>query len=298
VREDGHTGRVGDLAAADQSLDVSLTTMAVRAILPPQAEPSSRAAMIANRLGQAIRLGLIRDREQFPSEARLAEQLNVSTVTLRDALARLREQGLVTTRRGRVGGTFVRAPSDPSAWLGQRLRQLSTQELRDLGDHRSAIAGTAAYLAAKRAMPDEIDNLRRQVDRLRRAETASERRRADTQLSIEIAAAAQSPRLTHEALRLRAEVGDLLWLQLDEREHAAAVRARTRLVATIGDRNASLARELAERQVESETARLLELRLRCYSVADAGGRTPRSAGDGNPRGSDAAKRRRSGTELS
>jgi DNA-binding FadR family transcriptional regulator len=255
------------LAAADESLDVSLTTMAVRAILTPASEPTSRAAMIANRLSQAIRLGLIRDREQFPSEAKLAEQLSVSTVTLREALATLREQGLVTTRRGRVGGTFVRAPADPNQWLGQRLRQFSTQELRDLGDHRAAVSGMAAYLAARRAVADELESLRRQVARLRSARTVSERRRADTQLDIEIAAAAQSPRLTHEALRLRTEVGDLLWLRLDDEQHAASVRARAKLVGAIADGDADLARDLAEQHVASDTSRLIDLRLRCY-VAD------------------------------
>jgi len=239
--------------------------MAVRAILTPSDEPISRARMIANRLSQAIRLGLIRDREQFPSEAKLAEQLSVSTVTLREALATLREQGLVTTRRGREGGTFVQAPADPSQWLGQRLRQFSTQDLRDLGDHRAAIAGMAAFLAAQRAVADEIADLRNQVERLRAARTVNERHRADTQLSIEIAAAAQSPRLTHEALRLRAEVGDLLWLQLDDAEHAASVLARTHLVDAIAGREPDRARLLAEQNVTAETIRLLSLRMQCYS---------------------------------
>jgi DNA-binding FadR family transcriptional regulator len=259
--------------------------MAVRAILTPADEPTSRARMIANRLGQAIRLGLIRDREQFPSEVKLAEQLSVSTVTLREALATLREQGLVTTRRGREGGTFVRAPADPATWLGHRLREFSTQDLRDLGDHRAAIAGMAAHLAAKRAVADEIADLRNQVERLRAARTVNERRRADTQLSIEIAAAAQSPRLTHEALRLRAEVGDLLWLQLDDNEHGASVLARSHLVDAIAARDADLARELAEQSVREDTARLLRLRLRFYAEErPAGGDGTGPAGDSDRAG--------------
>jgi DNA-binding FadR family transcriptional regulator len=202
----------------------------------------------------------------------------VSTVTLREALAVLRGQGLITTRRGRGGGTFVNAPADLTQGLVRRLREFTTQELRDLGDHRAAISGTAARLAAERALPEEVQNLDRQVERLRAADTASERRRADTQFNIEVAAAAQSPRLTREELRLRAEVGDLLWLRLDENDHEASVRARGRLVEAISRRRPSRARELAERHVTADTTRLLRLRLRIYELERAGTADARPGG--------------------
>ncbi len=179
----------------------------------------------------------------------------MAPVTLREALAALREQGLVVTRRGRRGGTFVCAPPDPE----EPLRRFSVQALRDLGDHRSAIAGTAARLAAERALPEEVGRLREQVQRLRAATTPSEQRRADTQLTIEVAAAAQSPRLTREEARLRAEVGDLLGRAIDAEDLATA---RRQLVKAIAEGRPKRARRLAERRVAAETARLIELRLR------------------------------------
>ena len=267
------------MTATDVSSHVGLTTVAARTILAPPAEPSGRVEMVEHRLSQAIRLGLILDGEQLPPETKLAEQLGVSTVTLREALAVLRQQGLITTRRGRGGGTFVQAPADLVQRLVQRLRQFTTQELRDLGDHRGAVSGMAARLAAERALPEEVQSLTRQVERLRAAGTTSERRRADTQFNIQVAAAAQSPRLTREELRLRAEVGDLLWLQLDENDHQASVVARAELVEAISRRQPFRARELAEQHVSTDTARMLQLRLRLYAVGrtgstDAFGRTP------------------------
>jgi GntR family transcriptional regulator, transcriptional repressor for pyruvate dehydrogenase complex len=249
------------LGARGESSEVGLTTAAVRTILAPPPEPTGRADLVAHRLSQAIRLGLILDHERLPPESQLAEQLGVSTVTLREALAALRQQGLVTTRRGRGGGTFAQAPADLAEGLGRRLRQFTTQELRDLGDHRRAVSGMAARLAAERALPEEIHSLARQVERLRAAGTMSERRRADTQFTIEVAAAAQSPRLTREELRLRAEVGDLLWLQLDERDHDVSVHARHQLVRAIDRRDGARARELAEQHVAADTIRLIRLRL-------------------------------------
>src|SRR5262245_57417071 len=59
------------------------------------------------RLAQAIKLGLVTVGERLPPERVLAERLQVSRVTLREAIAALREAGYLESRRGRSGGTFV-----------------------------------------------------------------------------------------------------------------------------------------------------------------------------------------------
>ncbi|MDQ1663837.1 MAG: hypothetical protein QOJ68_3817 [Blastococcus sp.] len=272
---------------AETPAPVGLTTATARAILGPDAATAGRAGHVAGRLGEAIRLGLLLDGERLPAEPQLAEQFGIATVTLREALAVLREQGLVVTRRGRGGGSFVRIPAaDPGEALPRRLRELSTQEIRELGDQRTAVSGTAARLAAERALPEEIDSLRQQAARLSSAGTASERRRADTQFTIEVAAAAQSSRLTREELRLRAEVGDLLWLERSEADHAASVRSRVRLVEAIARRDTRGAQALAEEHVAADTERLLRLRLAVPpSPASAGSHPapPQATGDGGAR---------------
>ena len=62
-----------------------------RAVFAPLDDGSGRSEAVVRRLGSAIALGIIVDGEQLPSEAQLAALLNVSTVTLRDALSDLRE---------------------------------------------------------------------------------------------------------------------------------------------------------------------------------------------------------------
>jgi DNA-binding FadR family transcriptional regulator len=250
---------------------VRLTTAAARAVLSLTTTAGGLAAgtvsglvsQVAQRLREAIQLGILLDGERLPPEAKLAEQLGVSTVTLREALAVLREQGLVTTRRGRGGGTFVTA-ADLDGALGRRLRELSVAQLRDLGDHRGAISAMTARLAAQRAVPAEVADLECQLGRLRTARSASDRRRAAQQFSVAVAAAAQSPRLLTEELRLSAEVGDLLWLEASEDDHQAAVAVRARLAAAIERHDGAAAADIAHQQVATETARLAGLRLRAY----------------------------------
>jgi DNA-binding FadR family transcriptional regulator len=258
---------------------VGLTTAAARAVLTPAPSANGLASLVSQRLSEAIRLGLLLDGERLPPEARLAEQLGVSTVTLREALAVLRGEGLVVTRRGRGGGTFVSAP-DPASGLGGLLREFSVAELRDLGDHRAAVAAAAAALAAERALPGEVAELDRQLDRLRTARTASDRRRAALQFSVGIAAAAQSPRLLREEQRLAAEVGDLPWTQASDEEHMAAVSARAELTAAIARREAAAAAGVAREQVAIETARMIGLRLRAYALDRADEMAAEQAGRG------------------
>jgi len=59
------------------------------------------------RLAQAVRLGVVAVGQRLPPERELAERLQVSRVTLREAIRALREAGYLQSRRGRTGGTFV-----------------------------------------------------------------------------------------------------------------------------------------------------------------------------------------------
>jgi DNA-binding FadR family transcriptional regulator len=223
-----------------------------------------RSDVVARRLAEAIRLGLLLDGERLPTESRLAAQLGVSIVTARDALATLRGMGLVETKRGRSGGSFVRSPAGHHASrLHVPLLRLSLHDLRDMGDHRAAIAGAAAMLAAERALKDDVAGLREHLDRLRAADGLTERRRADARLHIEIAAAAQSPRLTREEISLWSQIGDLLWLPLSSRREIvpSVIAEHDELIEAIADEDGERARDLACRHVDAETERLLDYRL-------------------------------------
>src|SRR3954452_7588061 len=59
------------------------------------------------QLATAIRLGVYPRGTTLPPERELAVQLQVSRATLREAMAALRQAGLVETTRGRTGGTVV-----------------------------------------------------------------------------------------------------------------------------------------------------------------------------------------------
>jgi GntR family transcriptional repressor for pyruvate dehydrogenase complex len=222
---------------------------------------SGRAEAVTRRLRDAIVLGVLGDGEQLPSEVDLAEALGVAPVTARESLQSLRELGLVTTKRGRGGGSFVCAPDNPDAALARtRLAELSLVDIRDFGDFYTAIAGAAAALAAERAADEDLDRLR-EVG-VRRPIDPGGSRRAEAQFHLEVAAATQSARMTQEELRLQAEFGPLLWLSMGSPQGRARSEAEhAQIVAAIGAGAGEQARALTEQHVGRAIDAVVRARL-------------------------------------
>ncbi|MFI8913722.1 FadR/GntR family transcriptional regulator [Streptomyces sp. NPDC053513] len=233
-----------------------------RAVFAP-VDTRARVDTVVRRIGDAIELGLLADGEQLPGETELAAQLGVSTVTLREALMALRQQGLVTTRRGRGGGSFVTLPDNPpQERLRARLADWSTEELRDLGDHWAAVSGAAALLAARRTQPGDLRPLIRTVEELAAAGDPATRSRLYGRFHVELAAAAQSARLTREEIALQTDLGALLCLVLDDPVHLGNVSDRHRaVISAVQDEADERARTLAETCVRESVERLIALRL-------------------------------------
>ncbi|TCP43880.1 DNA-binding FadR family transcriptional regulator [Tamaricihabitans halophyticus] len=227
-------------------------------------DDGGRAEVVARRLSEAIALGLLGDGEQLPSEAELAAQLNVATVTLREALSALRSDGLVQTRRGRGGGSFARSPADASLErLRRTLRELTVHELREIGDQHRAIAGTAALLAAERAASEDLRTLDTLVDQLAGAGEPGDRRRADGRFHIELAAAGQSSRLTRQEIALQAEIGELLWMPSGEAvPHPDAVAEHREILAAVRLGDGQRARVATERHIGRGIDQLIDFHLR------------------------------------
>jgi GntR family transcriptional regulator, transcriptional repressor for pyruvate dehydrogenase complex len=225
--------------------------------------PVGRADEIVLRITEAIHLGLIDDGERLPVEVDLAAQFGVAPMTVREALATLREQGLVVTRRGRSGGSFVRRPDGPPVeQLAARLAAMSPSDLRDLFDEHTAVAGQAARLAAERAAPYAVRRLFVLTDQLATAGTLGERIRADSRFHIEVAVASQSARLARREANLQAEVSGLIWLPMGPAIDIEAYVEQKHAIATaVAGENAAEARRMAEDHVMGQLSRLTMVHL-------------------------------------
>jgi DNA-binding FadR family transcriptional regulator len=226
----------------------------VRASDPPSA--------VVRRLRTAIVLGLLSDGDRLPREADLAKELGVSSFSLREALSVLRNDGLIITRPGKNGGSFVRRPQEPLPLASDELVQLSSAELRDLGDWRQMLTSTAASLAAQRAAQSNIERLSQYAEQVATAEDDERARRAYARYHVELAAAAQSTRLSRAEFSMHEEfdwlVGLILSDPLRRRDSSRALRAVT---AAVRNQQPQAAHNAAERHVTAVTKELVRLRL-------------------------------------
>lgn len=117
--------------------------------------PASTFEETVERLGSAIRAGLLAPGDKLPPERELAGQLRISRSTLRQALTALVQSGHLVSLRGRTGGTFVAEQPPLTEHAGEPLDQSAWAVL----DYRVAIESGAALLAAERGTEAQFERL-------------------------------------------------------------------------------------------------------------------------------------------
>lgn len=239
---------------------------ALGAVLSPLDGGGPRTDAVVARISAAIGLGVMADGTQLPSEIDLATQLGVSTMTLREALAVLRQQGLVETRRGRGGGSFIRASAELLTNRSMaRLQEYTVQDLRDLGDEHFAVGGAAAALAARRAVAADVERLKALAQRLAQTTDPVHSRRADSRFQIEVAVVSQSARLTRTEVGIQAELSEMSWLPRLAVDPKKVAAGHLDLVAAIEAEDEPRARALAEEHCAGAIRQLIGLRMEMTS---------------------------------
>lgn len=224
-----------------------------------------RADAIVDRISKAIALGLLKVGERLPPEAALSEMFGVGGATLREALSELRERGVVETRRGRSGGTFVVNQPEPQTDIMQDwFLSTSISEIRDIGDEHAAIAAATIRLACERAEAHDFDRLQELARALVLAETPETRASADSRFHIELAVSAQSPRLANAEIRLQEETVRQLWAPFNVAEGYDPERATAEhleLVRAVAQDQPERAQKLTLEHIRRNIFHLIDTKL-------------------------------------
>ena len=162
------------------------------------------------RLGTAIKLGLLPAGTRLPPERDLCEKLGIARSTLRQALVALGQSGHLRAVRGRGGGTFVADPQPPAEPPSPAV----LAAWHDICDKRIALEIGVAVLAAERAGPEAIDQLDELVDAIDELPEGdfAPYRQLDVRLHVGLAEATGSSRLVRAVTEVQGEMTGLIAL--------------------------------------------------------------------------------------
>ncbi len=141
-----------------------------------QGGETPRARMKSERLSQQVsklllselRSGAYKAGDRLPSELALAERFGVSRTALREALASLKQDGILESRQGR--GIVIRELAEREAFrFSDVTDRMSSTEANQLYEMRAILESEAAALAAKRLKPKDSELISRAFDAMAEA---------------------------------------------------------------------------------------------------------------------------------
>lgn len=127
----------------------------------PIARPLRLSEEVSGDLRQRITQGELKPGDRLPTEKVLGEAFGVSRAVVREAIARLKADGMIETRQG--SGTFVvDTPKSINLrfWKGAGPE---LDELRDIFELRAMVEGAVAELAAQRRDEQDLKAMAEQL---------------------------------------------------------------------------------------------------------------------------------------
>ena len=201
---------------------------------------ATKSDLAYTRVRELILSGALAPGEVLP-QAALAQQIGMSTTPLREALRRLKQEGLV----------------ELDAHRDARVRPLDATEARDLLEIRRSLDPLAASLAAQRRTDTDVDAVRAALDGLEALSTSPSIAQLDSHHRFHAAI----HRASHNALLI--DVLDGLWVKTDryrrhgleagrsEEEQNARATEHRLLFEAVRDGDAEAAADLMHRHVET-----------------------------------------------
>ena len=125
------------------------------------------ADTLAARLSEDIRDGRLKPGEQLPTEQQISLAYGVSRPTVREAIGRLKHDGLVVTRQG--AGAFVADPNAASVFRLSVADFTNKDEIHNIIELLMAVEATATQHAAERRSAADLAEIRTRLDAMQAA---------------------------------------------------------------------------------------------------------------------------------
>lgn len=167
----------------------------------------------------------VEDGARLPPESDFAEMFGLSRASIREALARLRAEGVVRSRKG--SGTYVMRNVAPEM---VRLSVISSaRELAEWHEVRLALESEVAALAADRRSEEDLARLKTAQERLMISLLTGRGEREDVAFHAALAACAHNPKLSDALGRLTSHIFN--WGNLSAQRSVLTMAERRELIA-------------------------------------------------------------------
>jgi DNA-binding FadR family transcriptional regulator len=248
---------------AGQSADASRNNPEVQPIFGAIEQPRAHE-YVAEQIRRQIGLGIIAPGETLPPERELARLFGVGRMTIQLAIGLLEADRLITTRRGRSGGSFVLAPTDQPGSLDFRVLEVaqSADLIAEAIDFREVVEPAAARAAAGSRTKPELAAISAAAKRMTTARTDAEFMREDTGFHLAIARATGNRFLVEAIEQGRLHLNSVLALLPESQAwHQKSVKEHEAILDAVARRDPDAAHDLMYEHVKG-TARSVRALLR------------------------------------
>lgn len=215
---------------------------------------------IFEQLEEAIILKELLPEWQLPTEHELAKRFDASRMAVREALARLEKQDLIIKKVGAKGGTFVQPVTLNTHLRSPEDIRLKWPALSEVFEYRELIEPEAAFLAAKRLKPEEIEQLEELIIKGEDPDISRESFRAlDVRFHLLIAKGSGNRYIEQAVRKIRTEINPTLDLiPYDDYTKKSNLHMHKQLLTALKAQNEHLARKLMDEHIKRSLSRIYE----------------------------------------
>lgn len=170
-------------------------------------------------------MGQLDDGQRLPAESEFVDMLGLSRASIREALARLRAEGMVRSRKG--SGSYAVHNGSPDM-----MRLSAIETMRDLAEWhevRLALESEVAALAADRRTDEDLTNLQKAQAELIVQLASNHADKEDVAFHSALAACAHSPKLSDALGRLTSHI--FKWSSLSAERGFLTLAERRELIS-------------------------------------------------------------------
>ncbi|MGM8213641.1 FadR/GntR family transcriptional regulator [Virgibacillus sp. W0430] len=217
------------------------------------------SAYIFEQLQEAIVLKELLPGEQLPPERELCKLFNTSRITMRDAIAILKEEGFIEQKRGAKGGTFI-LPLTSKDIDRTREKVVKEKDKYDqLFEYRNTIEPQVVKLAIQHITESQLKELNGINKEMENEKNREEFRSLDVRFHLELAKCSRNIYFQQAVRMIRLQVNPVLdLLPFNEYVRKKSYEEHVMLLRFIEDKNADKAYELMLAHINSTSAKLNE----------------------------------------